>query len=75
MPADDEEDHDVLATATSLHVLALRYWADGRPTDAIRIERQAESLLLRHGTGGPLLSEVTRTISELEASAAGSSSA
>lgn len=72
---DDEEEHDVLATATSLHVLALRYWADGRPTDAIRVERQAEALLRRHPDTGPLLTEVTRTLAELEAPSAESGTA
>ncbi len=75
MPDDQEEGHDVLATATSLHVLALRYWADGRKTDAIRVERQAEALLRRHQMAGPLLTEVTRTIAELEAPTAGSHTA
>ena len=72
---DDEEVHDVLATATSLHVLALRYWADGRRTDAIRVEREAEALLLQHGMEGQLMTEVTRTIEELEAPSAGFTSA
>jgi len=72
---DEEEEDDVLTTATSLHVLALRYWADGRRTDAIRVEREAEALLLKHGTGEPLLTEVTRTIEELEAPSAGFTSA
>ena len=71
---DHEEEDQVIATATSLHVLALRYWAEGRPTDAIRIERQAEELLLRHRASGPLLSEVTRTLEELEAPSTGTGS-
>jgi hypothetical protein len=75
MADDEEEEPDVLATATSLHVLALRYWADGRRTDAIRIERQAEALLRTHRMSGPLLTEVTRTIDELQAPPAGSNPA
>jgi hypothetical protein len=62
---DDEEDLEVLATAKSLHELGLRYWADGRRVDAIRVENEAQALLLRHAVGPELLSEVNATLEEL----------
>jgi len=62
---DDHEGLDVLTTATSLHELGLRYWADGRRDDAIRVEQEAEALLLHHGVSSQLLAEVTATLEEL----------
>jgi hypothetical protein len=58
---------NVVAIATSLHQLALRYWADGRPSDAHRIEQQAQAILADHGVDGELLLEVASTLHTLAA--------
>jgi hypothetical protein len=62
---DTQPDPNIVSTAESLHRLALRYWSDGRTSDATRVAREAEALLRMHGVDGQVLDDVAATLRSL----------
>jgi hypothetical protein len=51
--------------AAMLFLLALRYWSEERPADALRVGREAAEILRSDGSDPALLAEVTSTLRAL----------
>ena len=49
----------------SLHELALRYWSEGRPEDALRVDLEAAKLLGPSGPESALAADIRSTLAAL----------
>ena len=61
----DGDEGKALDIGSGLHQLALRYWSEGRPEDALRVDLEAARIVEPAAPGSALMADVTSTLSAL----------
>ncbi len=59
------EEEKAAVVGGSLHELALRYWAEGRPGDALRVDLEAAKILEPSAPESALMADIISTLAAL----------
>jgi hypothetical protein len=64
-PSPDDEGSDASSMGTNLYHLALKYWSEGRPEDAMRVGREALEILRKDPKATSLVAALDAMLEEI----------